>query len=75
MKETVIEKRKKQNLLIISKELRPVYKQLEISPKTIEQILCKMPAGYHQGLVSAALMRLCMDGYAKQVSPGQFVLS
>ncbi|MBE5874412.1 MAG: DNA-protecting protein DprA [Lachnospiraceae bacterium] len=75
MKETVIEKRKKQNLLSISKELRPVYKQLEISPKTIEQILCKMPAGYHQGLVSAALMRLCMDGYAKQVSPGQFVLS
>lgn len=75
IKETVIEKRKKQNLLIISKELRPVYKQLEISPKTIEQILCKMPAGYHQGLVSAALMRLCMDGYAKQVSPGQFVLS
>lgn len=75
IKETVIEKRKKQNLLSISKELRPVYKQLEISPKTIEQILCKMPAGYHQGLVSAALMRLCMDGYAKQVSPGQFVLS
>ena len=75
MKETVIEKRKKQNLLSISKELRTVYKQLEISPKTIEQILCKMPAGYHQGLVSAALMRLCMDGYAKQVSPGQFVLS
>lgn len=75
IKETVIEKQKKQNLLIISKELRPVYKQLEISPKTIEQILCKMPAGYHQGLVSAALMRLCMDGYAKQVSPGQFVLS
>lgn len=75
IKENVIEKRKKQNLLSISKELRPVYKQLEISPKTIEQILCKMPAGYHQGLVSAALMRLCMDGYAKQVSPGQFVLS
>ena len=75
IKETVIEKQKKQNLLSISKELRPVYKQLEISPKTIEQILCKMPAGYHQGLVSAALMRLCMDGYAKQVSPGQFVLS
>lgn len=75
IKETVIEKQKKQNLLSVSKELRPVYKQLEISPKTIEQILCKMPAGYHQGLVSAALMRLCMDGYAKQVSPGQFVLS
>lgn len=73
--DVVVEKQQRQSFLLVSGELKPVYEQLEISPKTIEEILCKMPAGYHQGTVSAALMRLCMEGYAKQVSPGQFVLS
>ena len=59
----------------ISPELRTVYKQLEFSPKSIEQILCKMPAQYSQAQVSSVLMRLCMEGHARQVSPGQFVLS
>lgn len=59
----------------LPKELVTVYRQLELTPKSMDEILLRLPDGYNQVTLSAALMRLCVEGYAKQVSAGRFVLS
>ena len=58
----------------LTPELRIIYEQLDLLPRTISEIQKNLPAFLSTTQVTTALMRLCMEGYATQVSPGQFML-
>lgn len=53
-------------------ELLQVYKMLDLYPQSLEQLLARLPEHYTIVSLNTALMRLCLDNYARQVSPGHF---
>lgn len=57
---------------IVPQELQPVYDALDITPKSVEQMLETLSGNFTAVSLNTALMRLCMENYAKQVSPGYF---
>lgn len=56
----------------LSPELLPVYKALDFSPQPVWRILQKSGMKADEAAAMVLLMRLCMEGHAIQVSPGQF---
>lgn len=55
-------------------DLREVYQALDFYPQSIEQISTKLSGQYTVAELSVFLMRLCMTGYAIQLSPGYFCI-
>lgn len=53
-------------------ELRAIYRVLDNTPKSVEEIGRALSGKYHNLQISTHLMRLCMEKKAIQVSPGQF---
>lgn len=61
-------------LLAERPELMAVYRALDLTPSSLEQIRERLPAQYRGEQVNVHLIRLCMEKLAVQVSPGQFCL-
>lgn len=59
-------------LQLLPPELGAVYHALELTPRTVQEISCRLPDQYRHINLSACLMRLCMEGLAEQASPGCF---
>lgn len=53
--------------------LAAVYKALDFTPGSVEQIRARLPGIFREEQLSVHLIRLCLEGLAVQVSPGQFV--
>lgn len=53
-------------------ELMAVYRALDFTPGSVEQIRARLPEQYRGEQVSVHLIRLCMEKLAVQVSSGQF---
>lgn len=53
-------------------ELQEIYGALDFYPQSIEQILAKLPDSHDSIQVTTMLLRLCMEGFAVQLSPGHF---
>ena len=58
--------------LHLPSELTAVYKALDFSPRSTEEIRGKLPEKYHDQQIVSCLMRLCMEKLAIQISPGRF---
>ena len=55
-------------------ELAAVYKTLCLTPKNAEEIRESLPDQYRDINLNACLIRLCLEGRARQVSPGCFCI-
>ncbi len=53
-------------------EMQKVYGLLDFLPQSIDEIRAQLAEPLSSAEVGVILMRLCMEGYAVQVSPGQF---
>lgn len=53
-------------------ELMAVYRALDFTPGSVEQIRERLPKQYREEQISIHLVRLCVEKLAVQVSPGQF---
>lgn len=53
-------------------ELQTVYDILDFYPQSLEQLLTRLPQSYTIVSLNTALMRLCLENLARQVSPGHF---
>ncbi len=60
------------DVLQLSPELAAVYKALDFSPRSAEEIRGKLPEQYRGQQIVSRLMRLCVEKLAVQVSPGRF---
>jgi len=69
------EKGGKEKLLETRPELLAVYRTLEHTPGSVEQLRSRLPKKYRDEQINVHLIRLCAEGLAVQVSPGQFCLS
>ena len=56
-------------------ELAAVYKTLSLTPKNAEEIRESLPDQYRNLNLNACLIRLCLEGMARQVSPGCFCIA
>lgn len=56
-------------------ELLAVYRALDFTPGSVEQIRERLPKQFREEQISVHLIRLCMEGLAVQVTPGQFCTS
>lgn len=54
--------------------LAAVYKALDFTPGSVEQIRDRLPKDFRKEQLGIHLIRLCLEGLAVQVSPGQFSL-
>ncbi len=54
--------------------LAAVYKALDFTPGSVEQIRDRLPKAFRKEQLGIHLIRLCLEGLAVQVSPGQFSL-
>lgn len=61
-------------LLAERPELMAVYRALDFTPGSVEQIRGRLPMQYRGEQISVHLIRLCMEKMAVQVSPGQFCI-
>lgn len=61
-------------LLAERPELMAVYRALDFTPGSVEQIRRRLPKQYREEQISVHLIRLCMEKLAVQVSPGQFCI-
>lgn len=52
--------------------LAAVYRALDFTPGSVDQIRERLPAAFREEQLGASLIRLCLEGLAIQVSPGQF---
>lgn len=59
-------------LLAERPELMAVYRALDFTPGSVEQIRGRLPKQYRGEQISVHLIRLCVEKLAVQVSPGQF---
>ena len=59
----------------LSPELATVYKVLSLTPKNVEEIRESLPDKYRDINLNACLIRLCLEGKARQVSPGCFCIA
>ncbi len=57
---------------VLSSELQVIYEVLDFYPQSMESLLTKLPGQYTIVSLNTALMRLCLEDYALQVSPGHF---
>lgn len=57
---------------ILPPELQPVYAALDFYPQSLEQIMQRLPGKYTVTYLNTALMRLCLENHATQISPGHF---
>ncbi len=57
---------------LLTEEMQCVYKLLDFQPRSMDEIRLLLPASLPASEVSIILMRLCIAGYAVQVSSGQF---
>jgi len=53
-------------------ELQEIYNVLDFYPLSLEQIMGKLPDSYSRIQVNTALLRLCVEKIAQQISPGFF---
>lgn len=58
--------------MAIAPQLQPVYAVLDFYPQSVERLLEQLPKTYTVTALNCALMRLCLENYAFQVSPGHF---
>lgn len=56
----------------ISPELQPIYAVLDFYPQSMEHLLERLPRDYTVASLNTALMRLCLENQAFQISPGHF---
>lgn len=56
----------------LSPELGAIYRLLDSTPRSVEEIRNALPPKYQNLQISTYLMKLCMEKRAIQVSPGQF---
>lgn len=56
----------------LPEELAEVYDALDFYPRSLDEISRKLQGRYQEREVVACLMRLCMEDFAIQVSPGHF---
>lgn len=61
-------------LLADRPELLAVYRALDFTPGSVEQIRERLPKRYREEQISVHLIRLCLEKLAVQVSPGQFCI-
>lgn len=59
----------------LSPELAAVYKVLSLTPKNVEEIRENLPGQYRDINLNACLIRLCLEGKARQVSTGCFCIA
>lgn len=60
---------------VMSLEQAEIYKTLDFYPLSVEEIAAKLPERYNIVRTNIILMQLCMEGYARQLSPGCFCRS
>lgn len=68
------EKNKAKQTNRVPPDLREIYATLDFYPLSIEDILAKLPDSYTHIQVNTAMLRLCMEHLAEQLSPGFFCL-
>lgn len=59
-------------LLVENQLLAEIFRQLELTPKSVDRIRAALPQEYRDEQINVYLIRLCMEKLAVQVSPGQF---
>lgn len=59
-------------LTLLPSELGAVYRALELTPRTVPEIVEHLTNRYRHINLHTCLMRLCMENLAEQVSPGCF---
>lgn len=59
-------------LLVENPPLAEIFRQLELTPKSVDRIRAALPQEYRDEQINVYLIRLCMEKLAVQVSPGQF---
>lgn len=59
----------------LSSELATVYRTLCLTPKNADEIRESLPDRYRDINLNACLIRLCLEGKARQVSPGCFCIA
>ena len=59
-------------LLVENPLLAEIFRQLELTPKSVDHIRASLPQKYRDEQINVYLIRLCMEKLAVQVSPGQF---
>ena len=69
--ETATEEGNRQ-LLAENPLLAEIFRQLELTPKSVDHIRTALPQEYRGEQINVYLIRLCMEKLAVQVSPGQF---
>lgn len=69
--ETAMEEGNRQ-LLAENPLLAEIFRQLELTPKSVDHIRASLPQKYRDEQINVYLIRLCMEKLAVQVSPGQF---
>lgn len=57
---------------ILPPELQSVYAALDFYPQSMEQIMQRLPGKHTFTHLNTALMRLCLENLATQISPGHF---
>ncbi len=56
----------------VASELQEIYNTLDFYPLSLEQIMTKLPDDYDHIKVNTALLQLCIENVAQQLSPGFF---
>lgn len=59
-------------LLVENPLLAEIFRQLELTPKSVDRIRAALPQECRDEQINVYLIRLCMEKLAVQVSPGQF---
>lgn len=54
-------------------ELEEIYNELDFYPKSLDEIRSGLSEKYDDRQIATHLMRLCMENYAAQISPGHFL--
>lgn len=65
---------REKKLLGDSPEMKEIYKLLDFSPKSVEQLKEHLPKEYGNTQIITHLLRLCVEKLAVQVSPGRFCI-
>lgn len=70
--EKIIEMKEAAVLASLTPERAAIYKVLDDTPKSVEEILSALPSKYQNLQITTHLMWLCMQNKAIQVTPGHF---
>lgn len=69
------EEKQREAIPDIPPELLRIYEALDFYPQALEHIVEKLPDNDNSVQVNTMLLRLCMEGWAEQLSPGYFCRS